>query len=124
MRLVHRVSAAAPIGVVWALLADPRRWPEFDPLVGRVDGVTGRVRAGQHLLAIGRWLPLRVPVDVGDAEPQRRLVLTVHTAPGLREEIPSSLVETLRGRTEIRLAGRLTGRSPGWPPYRCGFVSR
>lgn len=100
-RLAHSARTPAPPPVVWELLGDPVRWPEFHPLVARVTGAHGPARAGQHLLVIGRGIGLRVPVDVLDADGERRLALLVHTAPGLRQVLTVELAPTLRGGSVV-----------------------
>ncbi len=65
---------AAPAEVVWALLTDTARWPDWGPSVTVVDphgatvrpGLRGRVRT-----AVGIWLPFEV-THVEDRGPTRR----------------------------------------------------
>ena len=109
MRLVHRVTTRAPLDLVWEVLADPRRWPSFQPLLRRVDGASGPVASGDHLLAIARTTHLRVPVDIVEAEPGGRLVVLVHTLPGVRETVTFELLPTLKGGTSIAVASVVEG---------------
>src|SRR5687768_12789201 len=104
MRLVHRATTRASIDLVWELLADPKRWASYQPLLRRVDGAAGPVSTGDHLLAIARTTHLRVPVDVVEAVPGERLVVLVHTLPGLRETITHELLPTLQGGTSIAVS--------------------
>lgn len=101
MRLSHRVHTAATPAQVWAVLGDPSRWPEFDAFLRRVRGSSGSALAGQHLLGLARLASLRIPVDVVEAVPERRLVLLVHTAPGLRETVTYELTPAVRGGTDV-----------------------
>lgn len=94
---------------VWAVLGDATRWAEFDLFVRRVDGTRGPVREGQHLMAVARGLPMRVPVNVRLVAPGRRLGLTVYTAPGLREQIDVGVSPRSRGGSEVRLTSVLEG---------------
>lgn len=110
-------TTPAPPAVVWRLLGDPDRWPLIHPLVRRVPGVSGPAREGQHLLVVGRGLGLRIPVDVLDADGDRRLALLVHTLPGLREELVVELAPSFRGGTQVTVHGR-----PDGPFGRLGAV--
>ena len=101
MKLSHRVRTTASPSQVWQVLGDPRRWPEFDLSLRKVRGAHGPAAAGQHLLGIGRVGSLRIPVDVVEAVPDKRLVLLVHTAPGLRETVTSEITPAVRGGSDI-----------------------
>ena len=101
MRLAHRVHTAASPAQVWQVLGDPQRWPEFDVFLRRVRGSSGRVSTGQHLLGLSRLGSLRIPVDVVEAVPERRLVLLVHTAPGLRETVTHEITPAVRGGSDL-----------------------
>src|SRR5688500_6139543 len=104
MRLVHRVHTSASPAQVWAMLGDPASWPQFDLWFRRVRGAHGPVAAGQHLLGLGRLVSLRIPVDVLEAVPERRLVLLVHVAPGVRGEVTHELTPTVRGGCDVRVS--------------------
>lgn len=104
MRLVHRVHTSASPAEVWSLLADPACWPQFDLSLRRVRGAHGRVAAGQHLLGLGRVLSVRIPIDVVEVEPEERLVLLVHTAPGVRERVTHELTPAVRGGCDVRVS--------------------
>jgi Polyketide cyclase / dehydrase and lipid transport len=101
MRLSHRVRTAASPAEVWELLGTPQRWPEFDLLLRSVRGSHGSAASGQHLLGLARVASLRIPVDVVEAVRDRRLVLLVHTAPGLRETVTHEITPTLQGGSDV-----------------------
>ena len=101
MRLSHRVRTTASPAEVWTVLGDPRRWPEFDLFLRTIRGSHGAAATGQHLLGLARLASLRIPVDVVEAVPDRRLVLLVHTAPGLRETVTHEITPAVRGGSDI-----------------------
>ncbi len=101
MRLSHRVRTTASPAEVWKVLGDPQRWPEFDLFLRSVRGAHGAAVTGQHLLGLSRLGSLRIPVDVVEAVPDRRLVLLVHTAPGLRETVTHEITPTVRGGSDV-----------------------
>lgn len=103
MRLRHCLHTRASPGQVWQVLGTPARWPEFDPSLRRVVGASGRALAGQHLLATGR-IPVRIPVDVLEAVPERRLVVRISSVPGLVEETTYELVPGVRGGCDLTVA--------------------
>ena len=92
MRLRSRVRSCATPEQVWAVLGDPQRWPEFDLTLHRVHGSPGRVATGQRLLGVGRAWGVRIPLDVVEAVPERRLVLRVRPAPGVAQEVTTEIV--------------------------------
>ncbi|HWH30016.1 MAG TPA: SRPBCC family protein [Mycobacteriales bacterium] len=102
MRLAHRVQSSATPAQVWRLLGDPRRWPEFNPVLRRVHGAPERARTGHTLLSVARFTGLRIPVDVVEAVPERRLELFFHTAPGVSERVVFELTPTVRGGCALR----------------------
>ncbi len=104
MRLTHRVRTAASPSLVWEVLGDPARWPEFDVFLTKVRGVNGPAAAGQHLVGIARWPALGIPLDVIEAVPEERLVMRVRTAPAVTEELTFLLTPTTRGGTVITVA--------------------
>jgi len=59
---------------------------------------------GQHLLGIGRGAGLRVPVDVVEAVPERRLVLRVHALPGVVEQITHEIAPSPRGGSDLSVS--------------------
>jgi uncharacterized protein YndB with AHSA1/START domain len=95
MRLVHRVPTAAPPAQVWELLGNAQR---------QLPGGPGRARVGGHLMALLRFPALGIPVDVLAAEPDKRLVLLVHLAPGLRHTLTYELTPTVDGGTDIAVS--------------------
>lgn len=101
MRLRHRVRTPAEPADVWAVLGDPQRWPEFDLLLHRVHGSPGRATTGQHLLGVGRWWGVRIPLDVVEAVPERRLVLRVSPAPGVAQEVTTEIVPRSDGGCDV-----------------------
>ena len=103
MKLAHRVQTSASPAQVWELLGDPGRWPSFNPAVRRVAGAHGRVRTGQTLLAVGRLTSLRIPIDVVEAVPERRLELVFFTAPGVSERVVFELAPRVRGGSVLRV---------------------
>ena len=104
MRLRHRVRTSAAPAQVWGLLGDPTRWPEYDLVLRHVRGSGGSALTGQHLLAIGRGVPVRIPVDVVEAVPERRLVLRVHLAPGVVEEVTCEITPHVRGGCDLAVS--------------------
>jgi uncharacterized protein YndB with AHSA1/START domain len=103
VRLAHRSVTSASPEQVWSLLGDPSRWSTFNPFLRRVLGAPGRARTGQTLLAVARLTSVRVPVDVVDAVPDRRLELYFHTAPGVRERVVFELTPRLPRGTAVRV---------------------
>lgn len=103
MRLGHRVRTSATPAQLWGLLGDSARWPEYELCLRAVRGGSGRVSTGQHLLGVGRGVAFRVPIDVVDVVPERRLVVRVHVAPGVTEELTCSITPTLRGGCDLSI---------------------
>lgn len=108
-RVHHQIACDAPPADVWTVLREPQRWPEFEALLARVEGAAGHAVEGQRLLGVGRALPLRIPLDVRRVVPRKALHVTVHSLPGLREELDIVLVPATRGGTQITVLVRLTG---------------
>lgn len=104
MRLRHRVRTSATSAQLWTVLGDPSRWPEYDLFLRRVRGGAGSAHAGQHLLGVGRGLGLRIPIDVVEAVPERRLVVRVHAAPGIVEEVTSEITPLVRGGCDLAVS--------------------
>jgi uncharacterized protein YndB with AHSA1/START domain len=104
MRLAHRAQTSASAAEVWELLGDPARWPRFNPFLRRVHGAPPQVRTGQTLLAVARLTGLRIPVDVVEAVPERRLELYFHTAPGVQERVVFELLPGVRGGCAVRVS--------------------
>ena len=104
MRLAHRVHTSATAAQVWELLGDPRAWPQFDLLLRRVEGHHAPATTGQNLIAVARFGALRIPVDVVEAVPGHRLVLLVHTAPGIRERVTHEITTAVRGGCDLEVS--------------------
>jgi len=104
VRLRHRVHTSATPAQVWTVLGDPARWPDFDLLMHRVRGGSGTATTGQHLLGIGRGAGLRIPVDVVEAVPERRLVLRIHALPGVVEQITHEITPAARGGSDLSVS--------------------
>lgn len=104
MKLRQRVRTSANAAQVWSVLGDPGRWPEYELFLHRVRGGSGMASTGQHLLAVGRGLAVRIPIDVVEAVPERRLVLRVHAAPGVVEEVTSEITPLVRGGCDLAVS--------------------
>jgi uncharacterized protein YndB with AHSA1/START domain len=104
MRLVHAAHTSAPPAKVWELLGDPERWPEFDLWLRRVLGTTGRLTGGQMLMGLARMSVVRIPIDVVEAVEGQRLVLLVHIAPGVRQQVTTELTASVRGGCDVRVS--------------------
>jgi hypothetical protein len=104
MRLRHRVHTSATPAQVWQVVGDPLRWPEFDLLLAHVRGGHGPAMTGQHLLGIGRGFGMRIPLDVVEAVPDRRLVLRISAVPGVVEEITHEITPVVRGGCDITVS--------------------
>lgn len=118
MKLSHRVRTSASPSEVWQVLADPKRWPEFDLTLRTVRGSHGLAATGQHLLGLARLASLRIPVDVVEAVTDKRLVLLVHTAPGLRQTVTTEITPAVRGGSDLVVSVVVEGL---WA--RAGFLS-
>jgi hypothetical protein len=101
VRISHRVHTSAPPPDVWAVLSQPRRWPEFELSLTRVHGAADVAAQGQRLVAISRGFGLRLPVDVGHVIPRKALLVRVRVMPGLTEDVEYVLVPAARGGTDI-----------------------
>ncbi len=108
-RIHHQILCDATPPDVWTVLRDPHRWPEFEATLTRVEGAASHAVEGQRLLGVGRAVPIRIPLDVRRVVPRKALHVTVHSIPGLREEIDIVLVPATRGGTQITLLVRLSG---------------
>lgn len=118
MRLAHRVHTTASPAQVWEVLGDPRRWPQFDLALRHVRGAHGPAATGQRLIGVARAAALGIPVDVVEAVPPYRLVLLVHLAPGLREQLTHEVTPAARGGADISVSvvvdGLLARPVLGW----------
>ena len=104
MRLTHRVHTDATPAQVWEVLGDPHRWSEFELFLRRVRGTHGALAAGQVLVGVSRIASLAVPIDVLEAEPGARLVLRVHTAPGVVETVTHEVLPRVAGGSDVRVS--------------------
>ena len=91
------------------MLSEPRRWPEFELSLIRVDGVAGAAAQGQRLVAISRGFGLRLPVDVGHVIPRKALLVRVRLMPGLTEDVEYVLVPAARGGTDVTVIVTTSG---------------
>src|SRR3954469_9686373 len=127
-RVTHQILSDATPPDVWAVLRDPHRWSEAEPLLARGEGGAGQARGGQRLLGVGRGVPVRIPLDVRRVVPRKALHVTIHTVPGLREELDIVLVPATRGGTQItfhvRLHGPLAGPAVLAVWFRTGMTAR
>ena len=103
MRIAQRAGTSASPAQVWEVLGDPARWPEFEPVLRRVRGTHGRVAKGRVLVGVSRVGSLAVPIDVLEAEPGSRLVLRVHTAPGVRQTMGFEVVPRVQGGSDVHV---------------------
>jgi hypothetical protein len=108
-RVHHQILTDATPPDVWTVLREPQRWPEVEAMLSRVEGAAGHAMEGQRLLGIGRGVPMRIPLDVRRVVPRKALHLTIHSVPGLREELDIVLVPATRGGTQITFLVRLSG---------------
>ena len=101
---MHRVHTFATPAEVWELVGNPSAWSQFDLFLRGVRGHHTRTVTGARLMAMLRLSAVGVPVDVVEAVPERRLVVLVHVAPGLREQITCELTSAMRGGTDISVS--------------------
>jgi hypothetical protein len=114
-----RASSAAPVSEVWALLAHPQRWPEFDPFLRAVEPADGvdladsdgvfEVVAGQQVLAEVRLTRRHVPVEVDHVVNRSSLATTSHLFPGLSEDVEHLLIPQASGGTLVTARINLHG---------------
>jgi uncharacterized protein YndB with AHSA1/START domain len=114
VRLTHSARTTAGPARVWELLGDPRRWPEFEAWLHKVVGAPGRLVAGQRLMGRVRFSVVRIPMDVVEVVPGRRVVLLVHVAPGVRHQVTTELTPTVDGGCDLRVSVVVDG--PFAPP--------
>jgi uncharacterized protein YndB with AHSA1/START domain len=101
-------SIAASPEDVWAVLADVAGWPSWD---SGVDGVEGRIAAGQKLRIRSQAAPGRAfPVTVTAVEPPRRLRFTGGMPLGLMRGVRTyTLTPDGDGGTSFSLREEFTG---------------
>ena len=128
MRLAHRVHTSASAEQVWEVLGDPQRWPQFDVALRGVRGTHGQASSGQRLIGLARTAALGIPIDVLEATAPTRLVLLVHTLPGLRQQITHEVTPAARGGSHITVSvtveGLLARPSVGWVFLATGLTAR
>jgi uncharacterized protein YndB with AHSA1/START domain len=100
-RIRHEVRVAAPPAAVWDVVSRPASWSALEPFCGGVERAPGQVAPGQRLVAVGRPLGLRVPVDVEDVDPEERLGVTVRLLPGLGHRLEHRLLPSATGGTRL-----------------------
>jgi hypothetical protein len=114
-----RASSAAPVSEVWAVLADPERWVEFDPFVNGVGqaGVNDEdatesfeLIAGQQLLAQVRLTRRQAPVEIDHVVNRSSLATTAQLFHGLAEEVEHLLIPQASGGTLV--TARITLHGP------------
>jgi hypothetical protein len=135
IRLLTRASAAAgarsaaPVSEVWAVLAHPGRWPEFEPFLSSVTTVdihpdvenaeigtgTGtdlaeaEVEVGQHFLAQLRMSVFELPIVVDHVVTRSSLVITARLLPGLAEEVEHLVIPSASGGSQLTVRITLQG---------------
>lgn len=109
MTRVQRARTSASPAQVWEVLGHPARWPEFELFLRRVRGTHGAAAAGQTLVGVSRFGSLAIPIDVLEVEPGARLVLRVHTAPGVVQTVTHEVVPLVRGGSDLRLGVTVDG---------------
>jgi uncharacterized protein YndB with AHSA1/START domain len=113
VRLVQKARTTASPAQVWEVLGDPARWPEFELFLRRVRGAHGALAAGQTLVGVSRVASLAVPIDVVEVQPGSRLVLRVHTAPGVRETVTHEVLSRVSGGSDVRVSVAVEGLFAG-----------
>ena len=103
MRLAARARTSASPAQVWEVLGHPERWPEFEPWLRRLRGTNRPAATGQALVGVSRFYGVAVPIDVVQAVAGQRLVLRVHTAPGVTQTVTHELVPMVQGGTDVRV---------------------
>lgn len=121
VRLLTRASAAAgarsaaPVSEVWAVLAHPGRWPEFEPFVSSITGQTGEIddaapiEVGQQLRASLRMSAFELPIVVDHVVTRSSLVITARLLPGLAEEVEHLIIPSSSGGSQLTVRITLHG---------------
>jgi hypothetical protein len=105
--------SAAAVSDVWALLADPARWPEYEPAFRSVtavpSGEPAPVAVGQRLRAQVRLMPHQVPIEIDHVVPRSSIAMTAQLFPGLAEEVEHLVLPSATGGTQVTARIRLHG---------------
>jgi hypothetical protein len=133
IRLLTHASAAAgarsaaPVSEVWALLAHPGRWPEFEPFLSSVttvdirpdgespglgtgtDPAEAEVEVGQQFLAQLRMSVFELPIVVDHVVTRSSLVITARLLPGLAEEVEHLVIPSASGGSQVTVRITLQG---------------
>lgn len=126
LHVASRVDVDRPPAAVWALLADPGRWPEWSPICTRSRLAAGAALApGAELtmrLRLFRFLPVTVRVKVTALRPGREIawekrVFGVHARHRYR------VLRRARGST-VRNDERIAGLGPILRPLVGGWFRR
>ncbi len=114
-----RASSAAPVTDVWALLAHPERWVEFDPFLRAVEPAQAEdggesagdflLMAGQQVVAEVRLSRRHVPFEVDHVVNRSSLATTAQLLPGLAEEVEHLLIPQASGGTLVTARFSLHG---------------
>ena len=114
-----RARSAAPLSEVWAVLADPARWVEFDPFLRAVEADDSDdpesagafdLMAGEQLVAHVRLSRRRIPVEVDHVVNRSSLATTSRLLRGLAEEVEHFLIPQASGGTLV--TARITLHGP------------
>ena len=116
-----RASSAAPVPAVWAVLAHPDRWVEFDPFLRAVEPSSDpregedaagawEVVAGEQVLAQVRLFRTQLPIDVDHVVNRSSLATTSQLFRGLAEEVEHLLIPQASGGTLV--TARITLHGP------------
>jgi hypothetical protein len=99
--------AAAP-EVIWAILTDAARYPEWDPGVERIEG---RIAPGERITAYTKLSPGRAfPVTVSEFTPGQKMVWSSKMPLGLFKGERTFLLKPQRhGRVEVAIWERFSG---------------
>jgi hypothetical protein len=123
IRLLTRASAAAgarsaaPVSEVWAVLAHPGRWPEFEPFLASVTQVSvdtgdvepSEVEVGQRFRALLRMSAFELPIVVDHVVTRSSLVITARLLPGLAEEVEHLVIPSASGGSQLTVRITLQG---------------
>ncbi|MGE3278013.1 MAG: SRPBCC family protein [Vicinamibacterales bacterium] len=108
MKYSASTSINAPASVVWKILLDTARWPEWDP---SCDHIEGSVAEGSTVKAFTKLSPGRAfPVKVTELVPDRRMTWTGGMPLGLFKGVRTFTLEPQpEGGTEFSLREEFSG---------------